>query len=68
MERTIYNKNSTIMFLYLFTFAQLLIYVSNTQTIWDFNKGGQDWPPSCQNGDQAPIDISKPFEYRSNED
>lgn len=65
------DKNSCknaflIIFMYFLLFAQLLISVSNSRLKWDFNKGGQDWNENCQNGDQAPIDISKPFQYKSN--
>ena len=59
-------KINLIMFFYFIIFAHLLINVSNSTVKWNFEKGGQDWPESCKNGDQAPIDISKPFEFKSN--
>jgi len=66
MEYLKNKSKSTCMISYLFFFSLLLQCVSNTEMKWDFNKGGQDWPDSCKTGDQAPIDISKPFEYKSN--
>jgi len=51
---------------YFFLFAHLLKNVSNSSSSkWDFEKGGQDWPESCKTAEQAPIDISKPFDYKS---
>ncbi len=59
------SKNSFIILYFIF-FVLFLKYVSTTQLKWDFDKGGEDWPNSCKEGNQAPIDISKPFEYKSN--
>ena len=59
------SKTYILMFFYFLIFGHLLLSVSSSKTKWDFNKGGQDWSDNCQNTDQAPIDISKPFEYKS---
>ena len=65
MENQKINLKTLIMFLYFIIFGHLLISVSNTTTKWDFNKGGQDWSGNCKDRDQAPIDISQPFEHKS---
>lgn len=59
------NNNNAIMCFYLILFAQLLVNISSSAFKWNFERGGQDWLESCQEGDQAPIDISKPFEFKS---
>lgn len=59
------SKTNFMMFFYFLLFAHLLVNVSNSNVKWSFEKGGQDWPDSCKNGDQAPIDISHPFEFKS---
>lgn len=62
MVKITIEKKRTILFLTLIIFAHCLIFISNTS--WNFEKGGADWPQSCKDGNQAPIDISAPFTYK----
>lgn len=57
------NKTQLFIFLILF-FTNFCCLGKNIN--WDYNKGGADWPEECKKGNQAPIDIGKPFEYKSN--
>ena len=42
------------------------IYLPNCfASKWDYIKGGIDWGSDCKEGEQAPIDISAPFTFRS---
>lgn len=58
---TNYSKINSKLFLILLLLSNLILCSS-----WDYNKGGEDWPESCKTPDQSPIDLSHPFEYRSN--
>ena len=31
---------------------------------WNFEKGGEDWPKSCKNHNQAPLDLAAPFQFK----
>jgi hypothetical protein len=53
------NKIFNIIFIIVFNYNLIL---SNPS--WNFYKGGADWPESCKDGPQAPIDISQPFIYK----
>lgn len=63
MKQTV--KTNLILCFYLIICAHMLSNVSNSTVKWNFDKGGQDWPESCKDGEQAPIDIGKPFEFKS---
>jgi hypothetical protein len=63
-SKNIYTiKEINILFIILIFLNPFLLQISSTK--WNFNKGGEDWPNSCKNGDQGGIDISGPFEYKS---
>ena len=32
--------------------------------LWNFDKGGEDWPSTCRNSNQAPLDIAAPFQFK----
>jgi hypothetical protein len=61
------NNSNLIMCFYFFLFAHLLMNISNSSSSskWDYQERGQDWPENCKTAEQAPIDISKPFEFKS---
>ena len=64
MVKSLIENEKNILFLTLVILAHCLIFVSNTS--WNFDKGGADWPSACKDGNQAPIDISQPFTFKSN--
>lgn len=58
------NEYKTKLFIFLVLyFSQISIVFSNTS--WDYNKGGADWPENCKKGVQAPLNIAQPFKYKS---
>ena len=61
--KTKIQKTKNSLFLIIFLSAHLLN--STYSFSWNFEKGGNDWPDTCNEGNQAPIDISAPFTYKS---
>ena len=51
------KKNIPLRIILLFTLVLAL-------NCWDYESNGEDWPASCKEGDQGPIDISPPFTYQ----
>ncbi len=59
------DYKSKIFLIGILLLGQLIFYCSGAVSNWDYVKGGADWSGSCKEGDQAPIDISKPFTFKS---
>ena len=53
-----YKTKVFLIYLFLFSF-------SFCSTSWNYNKGGLNWPSTCQGDNQAPLDIHEPFTHKS---
>lgn len=52
------NKNKNLFF-------TLFLIIMPIFTSWNYELSGQDWPQSCFNSNQAPINIDSPFTYKN---
>ena len=49
--------------IFLFLLILSLTY-TKIMPSWNFEKGGEDWPKSCKNHNQAPLDLAAPFQFK----
>lgn len=55
-------KTKLFLVFLLFSYNTMFSYSMKS---WDYIKGGADWPEDCKKGNQAPLDISQPFTFKS---
>ena len=66
----------TISFIVLLTLTSNYFPITSTKTVssnlfndFNYDNNGNDWSlkfPECRTGNQSPIDIKAPFQYKSN--
>lgn len=57
-------KNQNRLFLFTIVFSLFFFNIGSSPS-YNYIKGGEDWTGACKGGNQSPIDLSGPFEYKS---